>query len=368
MTHRLRVVKQWSSDPNPIHTDIPTPGKLLHHDNSLEFHPFPDQEQTVPIFDLRNLRQAAEIHRQVRRYIQPYLVPGCSVLDICTRLEAKTVQLCGKNDLSGGIGFPTGFSINNCVAHDSAQPNDSRRLGQNDICKVDFGTHVDGMIIDSAFTVAFNPMFDPLIEATIDATWEGIRLAGPDALVGDISAAIKETIESYEVTIDGKTTPLKPVGNLGGHDIMPYQIHGGTLILNAPHPKTNNMRLKANQLYAIETFATTGLGSVRNDPTLETSHYMKPADHPRVPIKLRLSKQIYSHVTTTRSTLPFCTRWIGRDLTPRYRVGLGDLVRKRIFHSYPPLSDTPGSYSSQMEHTIYIHEYGKEVLSVGDDY
>ena len=35
----------------------------------------------------------------------------------------------------------------------------------DDVCKIDFGTHVNGRIIDSAFTVTFNPKYDRLKEA-----------------------------------------------------------------------------------------------------------------------------------------------------------------------------------------------------------
>ena len=37
----------------------------------------------------------------------------------------------------------------------------------------DFGTHIGGRIIDSAFTVAFNPKYDPLLTAVRDATNTG---------------------------------------------------------------------------------------------------------------------------------------------------------------------------------------------------
>ena len=40
-------------------------------------------------------------------------------------------------------------------------------------CVVDFGTHVGGRIIDSAFTMHFNPQFDPLVGAVKEATNTG---------------------------------------------------------------------------------------------------------------------------------------------------------------------------------------------------
>lgn len=37
-----------------------------------------------------------------------------------------------------------------------------RLLHYDNVTKLDFRTHIDGNIVNSAFTVAFNPTFDPL--------------------------------------------------------------------------------------------------------------------------------------------------------------------------------------------------------------
>ena len=42
--------------------------------------------------------------------------------------------------------------------------------------KVDFGVHVSGRIVDSAFTMSFEPTYDKLLEAVKDATNTGIRV------------------------------------------------------------------------------------------------------------------------------------------------------------------------------------------------
>jgi Xaa-Pro aminopeptidase len=44
--------------------------------------------------------------------------------------------------------------------------------------KIDFGTQIDGRIIDCAWTVSFDPQFDPLLEAAREATNTGLREAG----------------------------------------------------------------------------------------------------------------------------------------------------------------------------------------------
>lgn len=55
----------------------------------------------------------------------------------------------------------------------------------------DFGTQIGGRIVDSAFTVAFNPRYDPLLAAVREATDTGVRAAGVDVRLCDIGAAIQ---------------------------------------------------------------------------------------------------------------------------------------------------------------------------------
>ena len=75
--------------------------------------------------------------------------------------------------------------------------------------KVDFGTQIDGRIIDCAWTVAFNPRYDPLLEAVKEATNAGIKAAGIDVRLCDVGESIQEVMESYEVELDGKVYPIK---------------------------------------------------------------------------------------------------------------------------------------------------------------
>ena len=43
--------------------------------------------------------------------------------------------------------------------------------------KVDFGVHVKGRILDSAFTLTFDPTYDKLLEAVKAATDTGVRVS-----------------------------------------------------------------------------------------------------------------------------------------------------------------------------------------------
>ncbi|XP_027164685.1 methionine aminopeptidase 2B-like [Coffea eugenioides] len=209
-----------------------------------------------PIYN--SVRQAAEVHRQVRRYIRQILKPGMLMIDLCETLENTVRKLISENGLQAGIAFPTGCSLNWVAAHWTPNSGDKTVLQYDDVMKLDFGTHIDGHIVDSAFTVAFNPMFDPLLEASREATNTGIKEAGIDVRLCDVGAAIQEVMESYEVEINGKVYQVKSIRNLNGHGIGSYQIHAGKSV---PIVKGGEQtKMEEGEFYAIETFGSTGDG------------------------------------------------------------------------------------------------------------
>lgn len=83
-------------------------------------------------------------------------------------------------------------------------------------------------------------------------------------------------MESYEIELDGNTYQsiffyfkyflmilVKPIRNLNGHSITLYNIHAGKSV---PIVKgTDQTKMEENEVFAIETFGSTGKGYVRAD-------------------------------------------------------------------------------------------------------
>lgn len=55
-------------------------------------------------------------------------------------------------------------------------------------------------------------------------------------------------------------TPVKPIENLSGHTINPYQIHGGKSVLLVRNE--DQTKMEEGDYFAIETFGSTGRGRV----------------------------------------------------------------------------------------------------------
>ncbi|XP_025994543.1 methionine aminopeptidase 2 [Solenopsis invicta] len=309
-------------------------------------------------------RQAAEAHRQTRKHIMKWIKPGMTMIEICNELEETARKLIGEDGLLAGLAFPTGCSRNHCAAHYTPNAGDPTVLEYDDVTKIDFGTHINGRIIDCAFTLTFNPKYDKLIEAVRDATNTGIKAAGIDVQLCDVGAAIQEVMESYEVELDGKTYPVKSIRNLNGHSISPYRIHAGKTVPIVRGGEA--IRMEENEFYAIETFGSTGRGVVHDD--MECSHYMKSFDAGFVPLRLQSSKSLLNTINKHFGTLAFCKRWLDRVGCTKYQMALKDLCEKGAVEAYPPLVDVKGCYTAQFEHTLVLRPTCKEVISRGDDY
>ena len=323
---------------------------------------------------INNLKKAADIHYKVRNECRTYIKSNTKYYDI-----VKLYENCIKkySDENSGIAFPIGFSINNICAHDSSYYGDNRILNKNDILKIDIGIHYNGYIIDSAQTIIvdnddnIDDKTTNLINSTIDATHIAIKNSGTDVRLYELSELIYETINSYD--------DINPIGILGGHNINKYIIHGGKLILCKPNEIQNNiqnnMKMEENEIYAIETFASTGSGNLINLNNI--SHYKQKKNDKQTDKFMKLYD--CKDYIKNRKGLPFNYDWIlsnkyeknkiDKNKIDKIKKELNNLVKFDIIEHYPPLSDTdPKSLTSQLEHTIFVRESGIINLSKFDDY
>lgn len=313
-----------------------------------------------------DLRKAAESHRTMRQYIQKVVKPGMTTTEIAEIIENGNRKLTEGNDETkvAGVGFPTGLSINDCAAHYTPNKGDKTVLKYEDVMKIDIGVHVNGYIIDSAFTLTFDDKYKSLLDAVREATNTGIKEAGIDVRLGDIGAAIQEVMESYELELDGKVYPIKSIRNLNGHNINPYEIHGGKSVPIVKSP--DQTKMEEGETFAIETFGSTGRGYVVGEG--ECSHYARVKDASSAGVRLNSARQLLSVIDKNFGTLPFCRRYLDRIGQDKYLLALNNLVKAGVVQDYPPLMDIPGSYTAQYEHTIILRPTVKEVISRGDDY
>lgn len=352
--------------------------------------------------DLEDFRRAALIHKIARKKALSMLYSGAKLADLVEETESTIIKLC-KQDLQtyflkgsptnniAGIAFPIGVNINNIVAHDSKISSihgstDDRTFFKGDVVKIDIGVHVNGRIIDSAFThiVTDEPgvhdesnIYNSVLEASRDSVFNAIKMSGPDQLLTEISESIDEIIKSYEVDMAGETLEINPVKGIGGHNIKRFQVHGGKLLLSEPdYEVQGDQRMEDDEIYAVETYASTGYGVMTQNSDMALCTHFMEANKDDVALNKAITKKDkkffkrteLSDWLQTRMGLPFSYEWIDHTKIPKVEKALKLGIPSGQIIAYPPMFDEKNSVVAQFEHTIHVKDNSVEIFSIGEDY
>ncbi|WP_395725396.1 type I methionyl aminopeptidase [Nakamurella sp.] len=196
------------------------------------------------------------------------VAPGVSTLDVNDVVAGVIAEGGGtSNFLHYGArrddpGFPATIcaSVNDEVVH--GIPSADRILHDGDLFSIDAGCILDGWHADSAVSVHVGtpPSMDEvdLIAACERAMWVGIAAARPNGRLGDISAAIEQSV-AWSSRADGRR--YGSVSGYGGHGI-------GTAMHMAPFVPNQGKRGKGPRLapgtaLAIEPMLTLGRPGTR---------------------------------------------------------------------------------------------------------
>ncbi len=278
-----------------------------------------------------NYIKAGKIAAKVRDAAVKMAMPGAKLLKIAEFIESETRKLGGEP------AFPANLSLNEIAAHYTPTKNDETVIPEDSILKIDVGVHVDGYVADTAETIAFSDEMESLSKASHDALEEAIKLVKPGAKISDISKKIEDVIRAQG---------YKPVSNLTGHGLERYFLHAEPRIPNVAIK--SDTRLKEGMAIAIEPFATSGVGEVRDSaPALIFMLLGKK------PLRGEDARKVAAFAERFNG-LPFAERWLPFDSTSRARLALRELRDKGILYDYPPLKER--SMVSQHEHTILVKD------------
>ncbi len=296
---------------------------------------------------LESLNKAGKIAQEIKKFIRPQLKVGTNVFNLINNAEAKIIEL------GGGWAFPINVSINNIAAHyTSPIKDDELTINEGDIVKIDLGVHVEGYIVDTAFTVSFNDeaSLENIIQAT-EVALEAVKmLAKPKINTRELGKKIEGIVKGFK---------FNPIKELGGHQIERWIVHGKKQL-----PEMGNQGgdvMEEGEVFAIEIFASTGEGSVHN--TNASYIYELNPYAGRVPLRRKTSKQILGHINKNYKTLPFAERWLAKDFRMGVVFGLQELIQQGKIQVHYVLAEKKGEFVAQSEETILITEDGFKQLT-----
>lgn len=275
--------------------------------------------------------QAGKIASEIKIYAKEITKKDTPLIEIADKIENKIFELGAKP------AFPVNLSINEVAAHYTPSYNDETLA--HGLIKIDIGVSVDGFIADTSFSLDLENSKENqnLIQATEKALEKALEIIKENSLTSEIGKTIQETIQAHD---------LNPIINLTGHSIEQYDLHSGISIPNIDN-KQNTKIIQG--LYAIEPFATKGSGKVYEGKP-SGIYILQSNKNTRNP----LEREVLQIIKTKYSTLPFCSRWLVKDLGTKSLTALESLEKQGIIHQFPQLIESTKQKVSQAEHTILI--------------
>ena len=290
--------------------------------------------------EIEKTKKAGRIHKELVAYAKEFIKPNMKLIDIANKIDKKIEELGAKP------AFPVNLSINEVAAHSTPQFNDEAIA--NGLLKVDIGIHIDGYVADGAFSLDLenseeNKKIISAAEAGLKAALENVNIG---ISLGEIGKKIQEAINKRGFV---------PIKNLSGHKIERYDLHAG---LNIPNYDSGQTIKVEEGLYAIEPFATNGLGKVKDGKPSGIYKLMKEGN-----VRDNFAREVLVFIIDEYNTLPFCSRWIVKKFGSRGLLALRMIEQSGILHQYLQLVEEGKGKVAQAEHTVLLTKKDKVVTT-----
>jgi methionyl aminopeptidase len=274
---------------------------------------------------LESIKVAAQIFNEVRDWIVGNVVPGMKMIDVTREIEAQIEQRCSEyrsGRIKCSIGFPVGININNYISSYSVPEASVAVIGENDLCKIEFGVHHDGWLVSGAFcltalnkTMAERKSLDIMCNMCCETTRLICDIFVPGRKLGDIGNKIHEILTQCESTFPN----IRFVRTIFGHDVQQNNIQGKYIVPVVKRGLIHEGLLKQFDLehivvpgeqYEFELSCALDMDALPKNIDVTECYMMPFGLERRVNIALRSSKKIYAMCQKHFGNFPFTLRQI----------------------------------------------------------
>lgn len=213
-------------------------------------------------------KAAAKIAYDALSYVMTLCVVGADIAEICSAGDKKIDDevkkvYCSKKSkvVEKGIAFPTCVSVNEICGHFSPLKDESKKIADGDLIKIDLGCHIDGFVAQAAHTMVIGATKDKkvtgkkadVIVATRKAYEAAVRLIKEGNMNTQVTKMISKISEIYKVN---------PLEGVLSHRVKKHMIDGDEVIINkeTPEQKVEEHKFAKFEVYVIDIILSTGEG------------------------------------------------------------------------------------------------------------
>jgi curved DNA binding protein len=322
---------------------------------------------------LAKYRLAAEIANRTLKGVIEMCQPGAKLVDLCEFGDSAIVEECAKVHNKGkakveakdkGVAFPTCVSVNEVSGHNSVASADESVLAAGDLVKIDLAAHIDGWIAAVAHTVVVSE--DPaakieegpkrnVVLACAVAAEAVLANLKPGATNNSITPLFQRAADAFGVNV---------VEGVLSHQMKRFVIDGNKVIIGKVVPgeqAVEEEEFELNDVFSIDILMSTGEGKPVEKDEKKQMVFKRAVDQ-NYNLKMKVSREIFSRITTEHPTLPFSLRQYD---DARARLGMKECLEHELFTTYPVLEEKEGEFVAHMKFTVTMTEEGVQRITGG---
>lgn len=322
---------------------------------------------------LAKYRLAAEIANRTLKLVVDACKPGSKVVDLCELGDATMTDECGKVHNKGkakvepkdkGVAFPTCVSVNEICGHNSVAGADESVLAEGDLVKIDLACHIDGWIAAVAHTVVCSA--DAAAQVPDGPQRNAIlacAVAG-EAILANLKPGATNTSLTQYFTKAAEAFGVNPVEGVLSHQMKQFVIDGNKVIIQKTVPgeqAVDEEEFEENDVFAIDIIMSTGEGKPTERDEKKQMVFKRAVDQ-NYNLKMKVSREIFSKITTDHPTLPFSLRQYD---DARARLGMKECLEHELFTTYPVLEEKEGELVAHMKYTVLMTSEGVQRITGG---
>ena len=307
-------------------------------------------------------KASGKIAEEVLAELTKKCVEGADVYELCTFGNQRITEECSKiyaqKKIEKGVAFPVCISVNDVCAYFSPIKEESIKLANGDLVKIDLGVHIDGYPVLLAHSLIVGKEADDLKLRAINAAYDALETATKLLKVGNtnnqITAATTKIIEAY------KCQPLE--GSLS-HEIKRYVIDGNNCIIGKEtfDNKVQTYEFKSEDIFALEVFVSANeIEGKAKESEFRTTVFKKNIDV-NSDLKTKAGKQFLTELNTRFHDLAFSLNQFEDEL--KARAGLSECAKTNHLQAYPVLLERSKAPVAHFKWTVGVSNKRIIILS-----
>lgn len=311
---------------------------------------------------MEKYKTAGKIAEEVLAELASKCVEGADIYELCSIGNQLILEKCSKvyaqKKIDKGVAFPVCISVNDICAYFSPIKEESMKLANGDLVKIDLGVHIDGFPALLAHSLIVGQKGDDLKIRAINAAYEALETAAKLFRGGNtnnqITEATTKVIEAY------KCQPLE--GGLS-HEIKRYVLDGNNCILSKEtfDNKVQNYEFKHEDVFALEVFVSANETEGKaKESEFRTTVFKKNIDV-NSDLKTKAGKQFLTEVNHRFADLAFSLNQFEDEL--KARAGLSECAKTNHLQPYPVLLERSKAPVAHFKWTVAVSNKRVLILS-----